>query len=52
MSIERAKAHLQKKGYLERVIEPQAGTFTVEDAARALCCEPAHIAKTMSFYAP
>lgn len=52
MSIERAKAHLKNKGYLDRVIEPEAGTFTVEDAARALGCEPAHIAKTMSFYAP
>lgn len=52
MSIERAKAHLKNKGYLDRVIEPEAGTFTVEDAARALGCEPANIAKTMSFYAP
>ena len=45
MSIERAKAHLQKKGYLERVIEPEAGTFTVEDAARALGCQPAQIGR-------
>ena len=49
MSIERAKAHLEKKGYLDRVIEPEEPTFTVEQAAAAVGCEPAHIAKSMSF---
>lgn len=50
MSMERAKAHLARKGYLDRVIEPAVETATVEQAAAALGCAPAHIAKTMSFY--
>ena len=50
MSMQRAKAHLEKKGYLDRVIEPAVETATVEQAAAALGCEPAHIAKSMSFY--
>lgn len=50
MSMQRAKAHLEQKGYLDRVIEPEAETATVEQAAAALGCAPANIAKTMSFY--
>ena len=49
MSMQRAKAHLEKKGYLDRVIEPAVETATVEQAAAALGCEPARIAKTLSF---
>ena len=50
MSMERAKAHLEKKGYLDRVIEPVVQTATVAEAAAALGCEESHIAKTLSFY--
>ncbi len=50
MSMEKAKAHLAQKGYLDRIIEPEAVTGTVEEAAAALGCEPAHIAKTISIY--
>ncbi|MDR3765542.1 MAG: YbaK/EbsC family protein [Butyricicoccus sp.] len=50
MSMERAKAHLQKKGFLDRVIEPEVQTATVAEAAAALGCAESHIAKTLSFY--
>ena len=50
MSMERAKAHLEKKGLLDRVIEPAVQTATVAEAAAALGCEESHIAKTLSFY--
>ena len=50
MSMERAKAHLEKKGYLDRVIEPAVQTATVAEAAAALGCEESHIAKTLSCY--
>lgn len=49
MALERAKAHLEKKGLLNRVIEPREQTATVAEAAAALGCEASHIAKTMSF---
>ena len=39
----------RKKGLLEHVIELEASTATVEDAARALGVAPGMIAKTMSF---
>lgn len=50
MSMERAKAHLARKGFLDRVIEPAVQTATVAEAAAALGCEESHIAKTLSFY--
>lgn len=40
------------KGFVDRVIEPQEETGTVEQAAAALGCLPAHIAKTISVYDP
>lgn len=49
MSMERARAHLRKYGLEERIIELEASSATVELAARALGCEPEHIAKTLSF---
>ena len=49
MSIEKAKEHLRKKGYLDRLIEPEESSATVELAAEALGCAPAQIAKTLSF---
>ena len=49
MSIEKAKAYLEEKGLLEHVIELEASTATVEEAARALGVAPGMTAKTMSF---
>ena len=51
MSMERAKAQLEKKGFLDRIIEPEIPTATVAEAAAALGCDPSHIAKTLAFYA-
>lgn len=49
MSIERAKAYLDKFGIADRILEPEMSSATVELAAKALGCEPARIAKTLSF---
>ena len=49
MSLEKAKADLEAKGFLDHVIELDASTATVTDAAEALGVKPAMIAKTMSF---
>ena len=49
MSLERAKAYIKSKGFLDHVIELEASTATVIDAANALGVEPGMIAKTMSF---
>lgn len=49
MSIERARAYLAARGKEDRVIEFNISSATVELAAQALGCQPAHIAKTMSF---
>ena len=49
MSIERAKAYLTQKGMLDRVMEFEQSSATVELAALAVGCEPARIAKTLSF---
>ena len=49
MSIEKARAHLKKHGLEERIIELDTSSATVALAAQALGCEPAHIAKTLSF---
>ena len=49
MSIEKAKSYLKSKGFLDHVIELNASTATVTDAANALHVEPGMIAKTMSF---
>ena len=51
MSIERARAHLQKFGMDGRVLEFETSSATVELAAEAAGCEPARIAKTLSFHA-
>ena len=48
MSFQTAKAWLDKKGFGDRVIVPEQSSATVEQAAAALGCEPAHIAKTMA----
>ena len=49
MSLERAKKYLETKGFAERIIVPEMSSATVEEAARALGCEPGMIAKTLSF---
>ena len=49
MSIERARAHLQKHGLADRIIELDVSSATVALAAQALNCESNRIAKTLSF---
>jgi len=49
MSMDKARAHLRRYGLEDRIIELEASSATVELAARALGCEPEHIAKTLSF---
>lgn len=49
MSIERVKEYLQQEGILDRLKILHESSATVELAAQALGCEPAWIAKTMSF---
>lgn len=49
MSIEKVKNYFQTIGLEDRIIELDASTATVEEAAQALHCEGARIAKTMSF---
>ena len=49
MSLEKAKADLDKKGFLDHVIELADSTATVAEAAEALGVEAGMIAKTMSF---
>ena len=50
MAIERARAHLRAKGLEDRIMEFDESSATVELAARAIGCEPARIAKTLSFH--
>lgn len=49
MSIERGKAYFKKFNIEDRVIEFDQSSATVELAAIAAGCEPARIAKTLSF---
>lgn len=49
MSLERAKAHLAAHGREGDVLEFATSSATVELAAQAVGCEPARIAKTLSF---
>ena len=49
MSLEKAEKYLEEKGFLDHVIELEASTATVTEAAEALHVEPGMIAKTMSF---
>lgn len=50
MSIEKVKAYFKEFGIEERVLEFETSSATVELAAQAAGCEPARIAKTMSFW--
>ena len=49
MSLERARAHLARFEREGGVMEFDVSSATVELAARAVGCEPARIAKTLSF---
>ncbi len=49
MSIEKVKAYFKTYGIEEKVQEFEVSSATVELAAAALSCEPARIAKTLSF---
>lgn len=51
MAIERVKAYFKQYGIEERIIELHESSATVELAAQALGCEPARIAKSLSFMA-
>lgn len=49
MSMERASDYLKQCGLEERIQVFEVSSATVELAAQAVGCEPAHIAKTLSF---
>lgn len=52
MSYERAAAHLERFGLSDRIKLFDVSSATVELAAQAVGCEPARIAKTLSFLLP
>lgn len=49
MSADKAKAHLEKFGLADRIKTLGESSATVELAAKALGCEPARIAKSLTF---
>ena len=49
MSLVKAEKYLEEKGFIDHVIELEASTATVAEAAAALGVEEGMIAKTMSF---
>ena len=49
MSIEAVRTYLRQRGLEDRIIEFSQSSATVELAAEANHCEPARIAKTLSF---
>ena len=49
MSVEKVKKYFEQFGIADRVIEFDKSSATVELAAEAVGCEPARIAKTLSF---
>ena len=48
MSLEKATAYLNERGYADRIILTEESSATVELAAAALGCEPGMIAKSVS----
>ncbi len=50
MSIEKVKQYFDSFGIADKILEFSESSATVELAAQALGCEPARIAKTISFY--
>lgn len=51
MSAEKAKSHLERFGLANRIKTLGQSSATVELAAQALGCDPAHIAKSLTFSA-
>ncbi len=49
MAIERVRAYFAEEGISDRILEFDTSSATVELAAAAVGCEPARIAKTLSF---
>lgn len=49
MSIERVREYFRQYGMEEKIMEFSTSSATVELAAQAVGCEPARIAKTLSF---
>lgn len=49
MAIDKVKAYFRERGMEDRVLEFDTSSATVELAAAAVGCEPARIAKTLSF---
>ena len=49
MAFDKAKACLEKYGLADRIIVTEHSSATVTEAAEAIGCEPAMIAKTLSF---
>ncbi len=49
MAFDKAKAHLEKYGFADRIYEFSVSSATVELAAAALGCDGAHICKSLSF---
>ena len=49
MAFEKAKAYLERYGLADRIIVTEHSSATVAAAAEAIGCEPAMIAKTLSF---
>ena len=49
MAFEKAKAHLEKYGLADRIIVTEHSSATVAEAAAAIGCGEAMIAKTLSF---
>lgn len=49
MSIERVRAFMRERNMEEKILEFDVSSATVELAAQAVGCEPARIAKTLSF---
>ena len=49
MSFEKAQAYLQEKGFADRVLQFSVSSATVALAAEAVGCEPARIAKSLTF---
>lgn len=52
MSIEAVRSYLKKFGIDKQILEFEESSATVDMAAHALNCEPARIAKTLSFRLP
>ena len=50
MAIEKARAYLAQFGLEDRIMEFDQSSATVELAAQLVGCEPARIAKTLSFH--